>query len=460
MAHAADPPLVIRLTGPGWKAELVVRPPDQSRAHPVRFEVQPGHFVTTNVRYTVADNRRTGWPEWHVKIYQCGHEGDAAALRLHLHRQAVALRRVNSGLPDSARIPIEPPWAIVPVYVVRGDGQEDDVEGEVRTQLGIADAVIVEQMQQAMPSWFQDADRTPRPGRYLIAVSPFVEKLPWDQDNLGDAPGIEHLPGYETLARGLDELHRLRWVHCDITPENLCRYRTEHASGFVLIDTDAASAIVPPPTNIRTTPRYEYDKIRAYRQRLGQEPVATDQRELLGHDRFGFALVVLCALAGRGWVEPILLRTDDTGLGCGRPVDDRDRVRTLLTNRWPDARWRELIEVAAEPFVDPTCPRGIEQDGPWAYPWYCRLREAVASSEPVDPQAALLIQAFRRELDRLHEERALAPRLERVHEAYSAIEQRAHAVAVRTAVRYATGCALAILGVVGLIMFGAFGLAQ
>jgi hypothetical protein len=112
------------------------------------------------------------------------------------------------------------------------------------------------------------------------------------------------------------------------------------------------------------------------------DPVA-----LLANDRFGFALVVLTALAGVHWVANTLLGPYGGSTSWTRRVDDRDEVRDALRNLWRHPRWDPLIEVLVEPFGADIVARTWSAAG-----WLDRV---IAAIEPSNPP-----QVSQRDLDR------------------------------------------------------------
>lgn len=402
----------------------------------------PVRRIRTQVVFTTAGNERHGWPTWHVKIYGCADLGDAEALRRHLHEQATALQRANRYLGGTdRRTPVEPPWAVVPVQVVRGDGQLEQLSGAVTTRLGTPSDEVVAQLHRRLPSWIgPDA----RPDLFLLAVSPQIDLLDWEP--VRRWPGTEHLVDFRLLAAGLDELHQLRWAHCDIKPENVCWCASQDSSGYVLIDTDAATQADPPPAGLRGTELYEYGGIR--RMRHDPQGWQLTPGLLYAQDRFGFLIVVLCALAGRHWVEHTLLHTDPAD-PYARVADSEEAVLRALREQWADPRWEPLIVVLAEPFG--TGPRGqiaIESPHPWAQAWLGEVIEAerrCGTGRPPAPVRTDLVDAYAGPIAavRAYAQRGPATRPERVHRAYDAIAHRAGTVAVQ---RAALWLALGVLG--------------
>jgi hypothetical protein len=444
MDDAQEPALVIDLSGPNWHIQLTVAPPANPDRKSVDFDVPmigagtSGQLrrIRTEVIFTTATNERNGWQNWHVKIYGCADLGDAEALRQHLHEQASALQRANQYLGGHGRrTPIEPPWAVVPVQVVRGDGQLEQLSGAITTRLGTPSDQIVAQLDRRLPSWIGVGAR---PDLYLLAVSPQIDLLKWE--SLRRWPGTEHLIDFRQLATGLDQLHQLKWAHCDLKPDNVCWCTYQETSGYVLIDTDAATQADPPPSVLRGTELYEYGGLRRMRTDPARGWHLTPGL-LYAQDRFGLMIVVLCALAGRHWVENTLLNTDPDDPRC-RVADSETAVSKALREHWADPRWEPLIAVLAEPFG--TGPRGqlaLETPRPWAEAW---LAAVIAAEQRCErdgrpqpaPAGTELVSEYAGHIEavRAYAQHGPATRPERVHRAYDAIGSRAQEVALRQAV--------------------------
>ncbi|MEU7870503.1 hypothetical protein [Dactylosporangium sp. NPDC049140] len=445
-----EPELVVRLKGSGWHAELVVAAPVAAEPREVHFNVpalgSPGglRLISTGVRYTEAHSRQAShWQRWHVKIYRCANRTDTEALRSYLRQQASDVQGANADLPGQEdRTPIEPPWAVVPVHIVNTDGSTEILDGTVQTELELAPEDLMRQLRGVYPTWLFDGG-VPSPDLYLLAVSPWMKQLSWAP--FLARPAVEQLPDFLGMGAGLDALHRRGMVHCDIKPDNVCRYHTANAAGFVLIDIDAATRLYPLPESLRYTRRWAYGRL-AQGKRSDQV--------LRAHDRFGFALVVLCTLAGREWVEQTLL----SGHG-GRVADDRDAVRAALRRRWQNTaelRWEPLIEAAVEPFG-----REIEHPDWSALLWVdslinaeraCVVRRPAPGPGPGDRPEAPRSESMRRELDGIRRT-ALAlpgPLPARVRHGYEAVQERAWELAVRNALM--SGAAAGAVVVVAVLV--------
>lgn len=455
MPYDEELPIVLR--GAGWSAEVVITSPARGafggpkQVHftlPVEKRKVPATVAYTRGRTVSFDGEHSArWEDWFVKIYQC-QPGDVDALRDYLHRQAVALQQANAAVPGRPRIPIEPPWAVTPVQIVRGSGEADRA-GDVATRLGAPVDTVVDAdgPMRTLPLWFQD--HPSNSGRYLLAVSPLLTQPPWDQ--WCATPAIERLEHFASMAVGLDRLHALGWAHCDIRPDNVCGYLIPGAREYVLVDTDSGTPTGQPPPELPTPDFY------LRRPRL-PDGLRYDPGELRAQDRFGFALVMLTALAGRDCMER-LLRID----GDHRPADSAPAVAEALGQNWREPRWRNLIEVLAEPFgPDGMAGRDVEDEGPWAADWLNRLTEAVppgetpAGSPPpgwVDPaEYARDIALFRTTLHR-------RPRsqFELQSEANDLLERQSQRVAARTAARYAALVLLGFLAVLVVVLFDVTG---
>ena len=475
-------PLLIDLSGPGWHAMLTVQQPARHPVREVEFDVPRSYLddepaltehtplerIQTEVLYTTATNRKEGWARWHVKLYLCRTEGDANLLLEHLRRQALALARANSRISGlRGKTPIEPPWAVVPVQVVRGDGSIEKGADAVTTRLGAPSELIHAQVEKsAFPDWFLELAP---PQLQLLAISPEIDYEPWAAQQR--RPATQHLRGFAMLAVGLDELHAGSWAHCDIKPDNVCWATDLDGGGFVLIDTDAATQAVPPPPlrALRLTARYRYQGIPRHG---GDHKRELRPGLLYAQDRFGFLTVVLSALAGRNWVDTVLLRADpDATDGTRRVADSEHAVYKALSELWPDPGWQPLIAALAVPFG--TGEHGqitLEAPGSWAQDWLARIRAAEEHCTPAETDGvhrapssrtpaversplALIFEREIREIRQLVTD-VPAPGAERVRRGHRAIAEVAHRVAMRRAVLWASVWGAGLTVAAAVVAFG------
>ncbi len=465
--------LEIRLVGPGWAARLKVREPESDHARPTEFPITvPGRrearTVHADVRYTVAFDEppeSSGWPEWHVKIYRCADQGDTEALRLYLRRQALAVQKANAHLTGPARIGIQPPWAVVPVHIVRGDLEQESFDGSIATRIAADPERLLRQAQERLPAWF--AIDPEEAGRTLLAISPMVDGVDWEP--IRDEPATEQLAKFLHVADGLDTLHASGTVHCDIKPANMCRYLVRGASRYVLVDADAASGIDVAPTLVRSNGDYASTRVRRWRRLLEtthHPPYRLDANSLLAHDRFGFAMVVLGALTGVAWVHGVLLTAD---FDHPRPADDPVQAREILRRQWPDTptrSWQPLIDVLLEP-LDPAVAESVN----WrTADWLARLIEAekrchvtaVGVRTSLPAAEAGEVRRFHDELRAIQRTAREKPvvKLELVDHGCEIVEAAALRVAANAARRTALAIAGVILAVTVILLYSAYGLGK
>jgi hypothetical protein len=462
-----DVGLTVYLRSRGWVATLEVEPPRNERPRPAIFSTslgrrRAGRIIKATVFYTTAYNRDhhgISWPRWHVKVYRCQTQGDAEELRLFLRRQAIDVHTANAELDGPTRGPLNPPWAVVPVHIVRGDCVQDDLDGIVLTELAASAESIHDLASATLPTWF--AENLDVAARTLLAISPEVDRIEWEDP---DTPATEHLREFRNIAAGLDELHRCGTAHCDVRPDHV--YRVPGASEYVLIDADAAMRMDPPPMAVRSAGPFAHRSIREWDRRVreGDTGLALDVGAMRANDHFGFALCVLTAIAGRTWVRDTLLWTDELDPNPMRRADRREDVLDALRRRWAYSRrdWHPLIEALVAPF-------GVESEigsKSWsAVAWLEDVLRAEAecaarrSDGPLPRADAQVTARYDRKLRAVRQEasRLVATRVVRVRNGCAVIQASASAVAWRAAWVSATRWGLGVLFVALLLTIGAWG---
>ena len=369
----ADDPFRTWLSAGGGSVRIAVAQPAEWPPRPHAFPVPRAQHtgvyddVRAQVLYTTAtsdDDRR-----WHVKIYRCATPQHASLLRRHFGDQATLVDQVN--LTCGQRGGVQQ-WAIAPFSVVAATA---DRAGEVTATVLGADAnALLTDPEQRLPSWFGIGAADP--ASFLLVVSPLLDRIDFPDSRA--VPGIETLADLATMAHGLDACHQRRVAHCDIKPDNVC-WRIGTRS-YVLVDADAVIRLDTPNVQLRFTERYASKDLRAW-ARAARAPGAVedrplDEKRLRAHDRFGFVVVVLAAVAGRRWVHTLLTTTaDDHERLADRPED----VLASLLRLW-GPRWQPLADELAAPFT-----RGaLDGDAPWAAGWVERLA-AVGAPLPAEP---------------------------------------------------------------------------
>ncbi|HEX8868159.1 MAG TPA: hypothetical protein VF821_21050, partial [Lentzea sp.] len=325
---------------------------------------RPMRHLVTHVLYAEASEQNRPENRWHVKMYRCATPQHAAQLRRYLRTQAVLIEQVNASVGGTVQAP---PWVIAPVHVLSG---RTGMTGPPQpTDLQLPEQEVTSDPENRLSAWFGVADR-PQPACFVLVVSPLLTPVGWPKaDMRTSAPGVEQLQELHTLAVGVDACHQRDIAHCDIKPANVCRYLTaDNRSGYVLIDGDSVARATAQLPELRFSAAYASPDVLYQRHRMrapGRERPEIDLRE---HDRFGFALVVLTALAGEDRVTPMLTQDDDGR----RTVDSPDVVAGALAAYWPE-HWRPFAAELAAPFR----PNALGGDDWSATRWIGRLNELI-----------------------------------------------------------------------------------
>lgn len=354
---------------------LLIEPPrttskPEERLFPVPSSSpeRPMRHLVTHVLYSVASGQDRPENRWHVKMYRCATPQHAAQLRRYLRTQAGLIEQVNASVGGTAQAP---PWVITPVHVLSG---RTGATGPAQpTDLLMPEQEVVSDPENRLSAWFGVADR-PQPACFVLVVSPLLAPVGWPKaDMRTSAPGVEQLPELRTLAVGVDACHQRDIAHCDIKPANVCRYLTaDNRSGYVLIDGDSVARATAQLPELRFSAAYASPEVLYQRHRMrapGRERPEIDLRE---HDRFGFALVVLTAVAGEDRIMPMLAQDDDGR----RAVDSPELVAGALAAYWPE-HWRPFAAELAAPFR----PNALGGDDWSATGWIERLESLI----PVRP---------------------------------------------------------------------------
>lgn len=357
---------------------LLIEPPrttskPEERLFPVPSSSpdRPMRHLVTHVLYSEAADRDRPQSRWHVKMYRCATPQHAAQLRRYLRTQAVLIEQVNASVGGTAQAP---PWVIAPVHVLSG---RTGMTGPAQpTNLQMPERDVVSDPENRLSAWFGVADR-PQPECFVLVVSPLLTPVGWPlSDMRSSAPGVEQLTELRTLAVGVDACHDRDIAHCDIKPANVCRYLTvDNRSGYVLIDGDSVARATAQLPELRFSAAYASPEVLYQRHRMrapGRERPEIDLRE---HDRFGFALVVLTAVAGEDRVTPMLAQDDDGR----RTVDSPDVVAGALAAYWPE-HWRPFAAALAAPFH----PNALGDDNWRATSWIDQLQSLIPA-----PQSSL-----------------------------------------------------------------------
>jgi hypothetical protein len=315
-----------------------IRPQDREFPIPSATPDRPIRYLDVQVLYTQGTRKSEIPDDWHVKIYRCATPQHADQLRRYLRTQAALIDRVNAAIGGTGQAP---PWAIAPVTVLSAGTWYHG--GQQATNMHTTEREVVDDPENRLSAWFGVPEQ-PQPHCYVIAVSPLLRGVHWADSTLRrGAPGVEQLPELMTLAEGIDRCHELDIAHCDIKPDNVCRYlRAGGGSGYVLIDGDAVAHTRGRIADLRLTRTYASPVIKALLRRSHDRHAEVDLRE---NDRFGFVLVTLAAVAGADRVAALLAR-DESG---GSPIDSPEIVTRALATYWPE-QWSAFAAALAAPF--------------------------------------------------------------------------------------------------------------
>ncbi|GAA3398208.1 hypothetical protein [Cryptosporangium minutisporangium] len=393
----------------GWALPVDVAPPDNRqsvvRKYPIPADGEhDAQLISAHVLYTrgltaealPAQVGRAGlrgeraqlpFKNWFVKAYWCATPVEAHWLMRHFKQQSSDVLDANTTLNGTA---LRPPWAVAPVWVVPALTHQS-VQQVATTHLGADAEGIFETSDARLWSWF-GRDDNPQPEncflvltRYLPEPMPFIEA--------GAVPRTDRLQELEAVARGIDACHQAGIAHCDIKPDNVRSYSVGAVESFVLIDADAVLRLDSRPQDIRLTLPYTHPELAAAIRAC--RPITPEV--LKAHDRYGFALVALGAVAGTATADAVI----------GRAARDPspitgDEIRVMLRSAW-GTEWDGVIDPLVQPFDEP-----FDEYGNWsAEQWISDVLNgqttpgtpSLATGPPPPPVDTAQIQAQRAGID-------------------------------------------------------------
>lgn len=327
----------------GAQAILSVAPPPlgrQIRVRPFRLDgpvVGPGRLeVETEMLHTTAETG-PGSPlvadkAWHVKLYRCQTPQHADFLRAHFQSQAEHIEQLNLREEGSQH---RPPWAIAPVFVL-DPGRIGTLGPSPSTDYGAPHVPAIPD--RTLAGWFGLSEAV-MGDCYVLVASRFLEPVQWPEAVENPTPNLLQLVKFQRMASGLDAFHRTEVAHCDVKPDNIRRYESD----YVLVDGDSVTELEARPTHLPFTEPWARSDLITWSQapEIGRTPLRKAQ--LVDHDRFAFALVVLNAVVDSAWRESIHPHT-------GRRVSDSPcDVYTSLVAHWGPGS-EGLAGVLTEPF--------------------------------------------------------------------------------------------------------------
>jgi hypothetical protein len=350
--------------------------------------------------------------EWHVKIFRTATPQHANLLRDHFQVQAI---RVNNLVVEAGGRLLDPPWGIAPVHVIDPRRVSGVTGTPERTGYGPAPA-IEQTADGCFGEWFGAPGGAPSTC-FVVVASPLLEPAPLV--SLATVPLIIALPDFADMARTLDLAHGGDLAYCDIKPGNMCQ--AEHS--YALVDADSVADLNTELSGLSYTWPYARSSLR----RAGSKLYNPD---LIEHDRFCFALVVLAAVAGTAWVQHVLSGDPDH-----RIADDRAAVRTAMRRQWASTDdtvdLDPLIEVLTEPFDEEQLHKPDWSCGTWLDRAIAAAntprRSAVETHRPYSgPYAAAMADLRRAVGDRTP---GMPERLPAVHQQIQAQRERLERVA-------------------------------
>ncbi|GAA4979840.1 hypothetical protein WHI96_11460 [Pseudonocardia tropica] len=374
-------PEAVRVRADFEPVDILVDPPAALDVARPQFPV----WVEEDV-WLVADQLTTtgvtvgGTQRWHVKLYLCATAQHAAGLRSHLGERSEAIGRLNARARSTGAVDGEQ-LAMTPVYVARPPSEAAPVEHTVARPVA---EPLVGGPGSGFVGWFARGDNLD-PDRVVVTVSRWFAPVEWTVNPA--TPGLEQLDKLRPVGVAIDLLHELGWSHGDVKPQNVC---WQPGGRYVLVDADSLVR-TGRVDDLRPTWAYASRAVReALMPVVGADPAAAVTAPLRGpaagtgagyedrgahtgeHDRFGFALLVLTALGGKGLTDALVETVDRPAVPVAggspdrppeRRVDRPGEVGATLWNRWPGGR-PALIGALQEAFAEPVL-RGAWSAAGW-----------------------------------------------------------------------------------------------
>jgi hypothetical protein len=357
---SGDPtPMSLDMVARRREVRLLIEPPPLHE--PIRLKEFPvpvpgqGDVMRVEILYSTAVTESDPEEQWHVKLYACATPQHAALLRRYLRTQARLITKVNGAARDAGG----EGQVIAPVFLAPPLTETKAVR-ETGLRMPAPDPEVAVEAER-LSIWFGSPD-VPQPDSFVVVASPLLEPVRWPMTC--ESPDLDALTALEPVARALSLCHAQGALHGDVTPQNVCA----DDNGYVLVDGDAITPLDSGyllRRNVYYTSRSVSDLVEGRRTSRPDGP-GFDLRE---HDRFGFALLALTALAGSGTTNSLLVA--DGGV---RDVDDPDLVVGELQDQWRDEQpWPHLIAELTAPLR-----RGVLQENWDPVSWLDRLRSAAA----------------------------------------------------------------------------------